>query len=73
MKEPPTTFVIERLRGAPPEHWGIGACELVYLPVGFGAHQWRAMDGSGDAYFLALHDHGAEREGKIRQAHTGTI
>src|SRR5216683_2576260 len=62
MKEPPTGFVLERLRAAMLEHWGIGAREIVYLPVGFGAHHWRAVDGSGNSYFLALHDLGAETE-----------
>jgi len=62
MKEPPTGFVLERLRVALLEHWGIGACELVYLPVGFGAHHWRAVDGTGDTYFLALHDLETETE-----------
>src|SRR5207302_1707394 len=39
-----------------------GGRELVYLPVGFGAHHWRAVDGAGTAYFLALHDLGADTE-----------
>jgi spectinomycin phosphotransferase len=65
MKEPPTGFVLEDLRAALLEHWGIGARELVYLPVGFGAHHWRAADRSGNAYFLALHDLGAETEAEF--------
>jgi spectinomycin phosphotransferase len=60
MKEAPPRFALDELRSALLESWGIRARELEYLPVGFGAHHWRATDASKGPYFLALHDIGPE-------------
>jgi hypothetical protein len=62
MKVAPPGFALDRLRVVLSELWGIRARELEYLPVGFGAHHWRATDGSKRAYFLALHDLGPDTE-----------
>jgi spectinomycin phosphotransferase len=62
MKEAPPGFDLDRLRTALVESWGIRARELEYVPVGFGAHHWRATDASKRAYFLALHDLGADAD-----------
>jgi hypothetical protein len=56
MKDAPPGFALDRLHAALLESWGIRARELEYLPVGFGAHHWRAIELSKRAYFLALHD-----------------
>jgi hypothetical protein len=63
MKEPPKGFALDQIGSALLQHWGIRARELDYLPVGFGAHHWRASDGSLGAYFLALHDLHPDAEG----------
>jgi spectinomycin phosphotransferase len=62
MKEAPPELALDRLRAALLEHWGIRVRKLEYLPVGFGAHHWRATDGSKGAYFLALHDLGPDTD-----------
>jgi hypothetical protein len=62
MKEAPPGFALDRLRAALLESWGIRARELEYLPVGFGAHHWRASDASKGAYFVALHDLGPDSD-----------
>jgi spectinomycin phosphotransferase len=62
MKEAPPGFALDRLRAALLEYWGIRARKLEYLPVGFGAHHWRATDSSKGAYFLALHDLGPDTD-----------
>src|SRR5260370_1133795 len=62
MKEAPPGFALDRLRATLLELWGIRARELEYLPVGCGAHHWRAADGSKRAYFLALHDLGPDTD-----------
>ena len=36
--------------------WSFRAETLSYLPVGFGAHHWRATDASGRQLFLLIHD-----------------
>src|SRR6476646_5662755 len=37
-------------------HWSFAAIELVYLPVGFGSHHWRASARTGDSRFLSVDD-----------------
>src|SRR6266571_4858351 len=59
MKEAPRGFAPGQLANALLVHWGIRVSDLEYLPVGFGAHHWRASDACGAAYFLALPDLGA--------------
>ena len=70
MKEAPQGFALDRLPAALLESWGIRARDLEYLPVGFGAHHWRATDASKRAYFLALH-HLGTRGPRIQQARAG--
>jgi spectinomycin phosphotransferase/16S rRNA (guanine(1405)-N(7))-methyltransferase len=36
--------------------WKFTAIELVYQPVGFGSHHWRAVTRTGDARFLSVDD-----------------
>jgi len=60
MKEAPRGFAVDRLHATLLDLWGIRARELDYLPVGFGAHHWRATEGSRRAYFLALHHLGPD-------------
>jgi hypothetical protein len=36
--------------------WGIAAVSLAYLPVGFGSHHWKAVDGAGTAWFVTADD-----------------
>ena len=53
MREPPSFLthaeVLDALRG----HWDIDAGSLAHLPVGFGAHHWRAA-GSTQDWFVTL-------------------
>jgi hypothetical protein len=56
MKEAPPGFPEDRLAEVLQESWQISASTLEYLPVGFGAHHWRATTGDNRVYFLALHD-----------------
>ncbi|HEU0166908.1 MAG TPA: hypothetical protein VFS62_03965 [Chloroflexota bacterium] len=51
MLAPPADLEPADIRRALRREWGIEAAELTYLPLGFGAHHWRA-----GAYFLTLHD-----------------
>lgn len=43
-------------------HWSFDAIELTYEPVGYGAHHWSAVDETGDARFLTVHDLTAHRD-----------
>lgn len=38
------------------EHWELRDSQLEYLPVGFGSHHWRALDGRGARCFVTVDD-----------------
>ena len=56
----PVDLSDDAIRSSLREHWSIEATDLVYAPVGFGAHHWRAGAAGGDA-FLTVHDLAAKR------------
>jgi spectinomycin phosphotransferase len=70
MKEAPPGFPEHRLAEVLQDSWQISASTLEYLPVGFGAHHWRASTRDQEAFFLALHDLGsgsADQFHRLRQ------
>jgi fructosamine-3-kinase len=46
---------MERLIRVLARPWQVHVTDLEYLPVGFGAHHWRAVGSDHTVYFLALH------------------
>jgi hypothetical protein len=56
MKAAPADFAYDHLVQLLTAEWLMQVSELEYLPVGFGAHHWRAVGADHTAYFLALHD-----------------
>lgn len=52
---PPTDLDHDKLVRALP-HWGLREARLVYLPVGFGAHHWRADSEDGIRAFVTVDD-----------------
>jgi spectinomycin phosphotransferase len=45
------------------DHWELTGAELVYLPVGFGSHHWRAVDLRGSQWFVTADDLEAGQHG----------
>jgi spectinomycin phosphotransferase len=52
----PTDLDRAELANALERHWRLRASELEYLPVGFGSHHWRAVDGAGVKHFVTVDD-----------------
>jgi len=52
----PTDLDRAELAGALERHWRLRAPELEYMPVGFGSHHWRAVDGAGAQHFITVDD-----------------
>ena len=52
----PDDLTEHQIRAELAASWSFRAETLSYLPVGFGAHHWRAADGSGRQLFLLVHD-----------------
>ena len=61
MFTPPPDITDGALTTALAADWGIEASALVYEPVGFGAHHWRATDQHGRRWFVTVHDLVAKR------------
>jgi spectinomycin phosphotransferase len=54
MQTPPTDVTSEQVLACTRAMWDPGLVGLEHLPVGFGAHHWRAEGPSGPALFLTL-------------------
>jgi len=52
----PTDLDRAELASALGHHWRLRVAELEYLPVGFGSHHWRAVDGDGVQHFVTVDD-----------------
>jgi spectinomycin phosphotransferase len=52
-----------QLRAVLERHWRLRGAELVYLPVGFGSHHWRAVDSRGMGRFVTVDDLKASFQG----------
>ena len=57
----PVDLADEAIRRSLAEHWAFHATTLVYEPVGFGAHHWRADGPGADPLFVTVHDLTAKR------------
>jgi spectinomycin phosphotransferase/16S rRNA (guanine(1405)-N(7))-methyltransferase len=57
----PPELAEEAIASSLAQHWGVDATSLVYEPVGYGAHHWRATSAGGDEHFLTVHDLSAHR------------
>lgn len=73
MRVPPDGFdpaaLIELLR----RHWDAAIAEVEYLPVGFGAHHWRAVGGA-EPYFVTFDLFGSGHdETSLRAAYAGAV
>jgi hypothetical protein len=58
---PPPDLAEEALVASVAERWHVEVTDLVYEPVGFGAHHWKATDTTGTQRFLTVHDLVAKR------------
>ncbi len=52
----PTDLDRAELANTLARHWCLRDPELEYLPVGFGSHHWRAVDGAGVQHFVTVDD-----------------
>ena len=53
----PADFSTDLLTAALREMWGLEVREIVYVPIGFGSHHWRARTVDGDRWFVTLDDY----------------
>ena len=56
MKEAPRHFPTSRLVKLLETNWAPGIRDLEYLPLGFGAHHWRANSAARGDLFVSVHD-----------------
>ena len=52
----PDDLDAETIAAALATRWAFAPIELVYQPVGFGSHHWRAVAPTGDTRFLSVDD-----------------
>ncbi|MBO4210851.1 hypothetical protein GSF22_33400, partial [Micromonospora echinofusca] len=62
MKDRPVGLAESDLFTALDVGWGIRAGSAEYLPVGAGGYHWSVVDGAGAAWFVTVHDLGADDE-----------
>ena len=53
----PADFSTDLLTAALREMWRLEVREIVYVPIGFGSHHWRARTVDGDRWFVTLDDY----------------
>lgn len=63
MRTQPTDLSEATLSERLSAHWGLTGLDLVYVPLGFGSHHWRARDGRGGRWFVTVDDHTGGRFG----------
>ncbi len=72
VREPPSDVTEDDVVAAVRRHWGVEVDAVAHLPVGFGAHHWRASAGGGRRLFVTLDPLGSRHsEESLEAAYAG--
>ena len=65
MLEPPPDLTADMIAQELKRHWDIDATDVRYAPVGYGSHNWTAVDATGAEWFVKSN---ADEESEFRKA-----